>query len=191
MIDIVINESLINHVNEYDGVLVSTNCYQVMRNGFQFEVAKHFPYVKEMNYQTNYGDITKLGTILECKENNQPLFILLFTTFGYNFKGNDKDFFDYDALVKCLKLINILYKGSHLATTMLGCTCFDGNADKNKIIEIVNNEVKDFDLTIYDYRQESHRTFKRREYFESLKKRYEKNKERSKLGRKVCTKTKM
>lgn len=191
MVDIVIDESPINHINEYDAIIIGTNCYQVMRNGFQFEVVKRYPYVKDYNYKTKYGDVKKLGSIIECKLDNQPLFILCFTTFGYNFKGDNNDFFNYEALEKCLKLINILYKGKHLATTMLGCTEFDGNADKDKVLKIINNEARNFDLTIYDYKQESNKVFKQRDYIKNLKKRYERNKRnRSKMGGEVSTKTK-
>lgn len=191
MVDIVINESPINHVNEYDAIILGTNCYQVMRNGFQEEVVKKYKYVIDYNYNTKYGDIEKLGTILECKDDNNPLFILAFTTFGYNFKGNERDFFDYDSLVKCLKLINILYKGKHLATTMIGCTEFDGNADRDRILDIINNEVKDFDLTIYDYKQESHGNMIKKQYIKDLKKRYARNKEKINMGEKSPKKTRM
>ena len=184
MVDIVINENLIKHIDEYDAIIIATNCYQVMRNGFQYEASKVFPYILETNYETGYGDITKLGNIVETKEKDGPKFILAFTTFGYNFKGNETDFFDYKSLEKCLRMINILYRDKHLATTMIGCSEFDGNADKEKILDIINNEVKNFDLTIYDYKQKSHAEIAIKEYFKSLKKRYERNKEKLKLGRK-------
>lgn len=185
MIDIVIDENPLKHVGEYDGILVGTNCYQVMRNGFQTEIATQYPYVLECNYRTKYGDPSKLETITECKEEYKPLFILMFTTFGYNFKGNDSDFFDYGALAKCLRIVNILYKGKKFASNMIGCSEFDGNADKDKILDVVNKEVTDFDLTLYDYRQLSHKELLRKEYFRKLKERYARNKERrrSKLER--------
>jgi hypothetical protein len=181
MVDIVIDENPLKHVKEYDGILVGTNCYQVMRNGFQKEVVSSYPYVIECNYRTKYGDSSKLGDIVECKKENQPLFILMFTTFGYNFKGCNSDFFDYEALAKCLKVVNILYKGYKFASCMIGCSEFDGNADKNRILDIVNNEVKDFDLTLYDYKQISHSKLNQKEYFKSLKQRYAKNKERKRV----------
>lgn len=184
MVDIIVNENLINHTEEYDAIIVSTNCYQVMRNGFQYEILKKYPYVIDYNYETKYADPSKLGTIVECKSKNKPLIILIFTTFGYNFKGDDKDFFDYDALEKCIKLINILYKGNSIATTMIGCEKFDGNAIKEKVLSIINKCVKDFDLTIYDYIQNSHCEIEKKEYMINLKKRYAKNKERLKNRRK-------
>ena len=183
MVDIVINENIIKHVCEYDATIIPTNCYQVMSNGFQYEIRKLYPFVLDCNYQTKYGDINKLGTIVETE--SSPKFILAFTTFGYNFKGNNNDFFDYNALEKCLKLINILYKGKCLATTMIGCSEFDGNANKERVLEIINKNVKDFDLTIYDYKQESHAKLNQREYLKNLKKRYARNKQKLELARKI------
>lgn len=183
MVDIVEGTNPIGYIHLYDGVILGTNCYQVMRNGFQFELARKYPYVKEFNFKTKYGDAKKLGTVVECKDKDNPLILLCFVTFGYNFKGNDDDFFDYESLEKCLKIINILYKGKHFLTTMIGCSKFDGNANKEKILDIINNEVKDFNLTIYDYNQESNFTLNKREYFKNLKRRYERNKEkRSNMG---------
>jgi hypothetical protein len=181
MVDIVINEPLIKHVNEYDGIIIGTNCYQSMRNGFQFEASEKYPYIQEYNYKTRYGDKDKLGEIVECKKDNYPLFILAFITFGYNFKGNNIDFFDYDALAKSLKLINILYSRKSLATTMIGCSEFDGNADRERILSILNKYVTDFNLTLYDYKQESHKTIKQKEYLQKRKKEYEERKRKLKF----------
>ena len=176
MVDIVVNENIINHTNEYDAILVPTNCYQVMSNGFQYEVSRSFPYVAKYNYQTKYGDNNKLGTILECRDKGKPLFVLAFVCFGYNFKGNDEEFLDYTALEKCLRFVNILYKEKHVATTMMGCTKFDGNGDRNKVLGIINSIMTDCDITIYDYKQETQNKIKQKEYIKNLKARYRKNK---------------
>ena len=48
--------------------------------------------------------------------------------------------------------------------------------NKKKILDIVNREVKDFNLTLYDYHQESHQTMNQKNYYKNLKKRYERNK---------------
>lgn len=61
----------------------------------------------------------------------------------------------YDSLENCLKLVNVLYKGKHLASTLLGSSRFDGNGDKDKIKEIIERCLTDLDLTIYEYEQKS------------------------------------
>jgi hypothetical protein len=174
MIKFIDDKALIDCVSDYDVILVGTNCYQSMRNGFQLEIAKKFPYVKSMNNATKYGDIDKLGTILECKKDNNPLITLLFISFGYNFKGNDSEYVDYEALSKCLQLINLLYKGKRVATTLLGSTFFDGNGNKDKIIEIFKEKVNKVDVDIYTYPQKSYEEMKKEEYFSRKNKKVEK-----------------
>ena len=76
MISVIEDKPLIDNISDYDVILVGTNCYQVMRNGFQYDIAKKLPYVKEMNNSTKYGDPSKVGTILEC--NGRPLVTLIY-----------------------------------------------------------------------------------------------------------------
>ena len=169
MINLIEDVPLIDNVFDYDVILVGTNCYQVMRNGFQYDIAKKFPHVKAMNNNTKYGDPSKTGTILEC--NGTPSVTLMYITFGYNFKGNDKEYLDYNALEQCLKLCGILYNGKKVATTMLGCTFYDGNGQKDKVLDIMGRTMKNVSLDVYDYKQESYCEIKRKE-FEELKKRH-------------------
>ena len=164
----IINDEISNHLDEYDVILVGTNCYQVLRNGFQYEIGKKYPHVKELNNQTKYGDVSKVGTILEC--GGTPAITLLYISFGYNFKGNDNEYVDYDGLTRCLKLCNLLYKGKKVATTLLGCTHYDGNGNQDKVISVINTIITNFNLDIYDYNQVSHRIHKRIEFAELKKK---------------------
>lgn len=175
MVNIIEDTPLIKRVDGYDVILVGTNCYQAMRNGFQYDIVKKYPFVRKMNNSTKYGDIDKVGTILECENDNGPLITLLFISFGYNFKGDSKPYIDYDALGKCLRLCNILYKGKKVATTLIGCTHYDGNGDEDKVLGIINENMKDVDLDIYRYRQESYREIKRRESKEYMERKYGNN----------------
>lgn len=155
MINIVKDIDLYDHVGEYDVVLVGTNIYCMMPHGIQLKVMLNYPYVYDRNLETKYGDQEKLGTILECKSDGGPTFCLCFICTG-NFRPDlKKDYLSYESLEKCLKLINVLYEGKNVATTMLGTSRFDGNGDKDKVMEIFNNCIKDVNLTIYDYYQKS------------------------------------
>ena len=172
MVNIIEDTPLIGNVGYYDVILVGTNCYQTMRNGFQYDIAKKYPIVKKMNNSTKYADISKVGTILECDTNDSPLIALLYISFGYNFKGNSDLYLDYEGLEKCLRLCNILYRGKKLATTLIGFTKYDGNGDENTVLDIIKKVMRDVDIDVYRYRQESYREIKRRESDEYMIEKY-------------------
>lgn len=147
---------LFEHVGEYDVVLIGTNTYCTMSQGIQLKVMLNYHYVYEKNLETRYGDPEKLGTVLECASKDEPTFCLCFITSGYNFRPDiQKDYLSYESLEKCLKLVNVLYKGKRVACPLLGNSRFDGNGDKDKILEIFENSTPDIDLTVYDYYQKS------------------------------------
>ena len=156
MITFIKDEDLFKHVNEYDVVLIGTNTYCSMGQGIQLKVMLNYPYVYEKNLETKYGDPDKMGTLLECTKEGEPTFCLCFITLGYNFRPDIiKDYLSYESLEKCLKLVNILYKGKRIAAPILGVSKFEGNGDKDKILEIFKSTITDVDLTLYDYYQKS------------------------------------
>lgn len=164
--DIIQNINLFNDIDKYDVILIGTNIYNTLSQGFQRDIMLHYPFVHETNLRTNYGDRRKLGTIKECNT-GQPLFSLCFITKSMNFRPDiEKDYLDYDALERCLKLACVLYKGKKIATTLIGGSRFDGNGDKDKILTIIKNTCKDIDITIYDYYQLSKQEKKKLEYKE-------------------------
>ena len=153
MINIIKDVDIYDHFGEYDVILIGTNIYGSMGQGVQLKVMLNYPYVYDKNLETKYGDMTKLGTVLECSKEGEPTFCLCFIVKG-NFRPDlEKDYLHYDALENCLKLVNILYKGKKIACPLLGSSRFDGNGDKDRIIEIFNRCITDVELTIYDYFQ--------------------------------------
>lgn len=155
MINVIKDVDLFDHVSEYDAVLIGTNTYCTMSQGIQLKVMLDYPYVYDRNLETKYADPEKLGTIIECKSEGEPTFCLCFICGSYFRPDLQKDYLSYESLEKCLRLVNLLYRGKRIATTLLGASRFDGNGDKDKVMEIFNNTMKDVDLTIYDYHQKS------------------------------------
>ena len=193
MMNFIENVDIIDHVSEYDSVLVGTNLYCTMSQGLQLKVMLDYPYVYERNLATKYGDKDKLGTLLECRSDNEPTFCLCFITEGYNFRPDlAKDYLSYEALDKCLKLANVLYSGKHIACPLLGSSRFDGNGDRDRIIDLFKSNLKDVDVTIYDYFQKSRqeemkeireeelkvKEIDREKYYQMVKQRKEKAEER-------------
>ena len=85
MLKIIDGEDIMNHINEYDAIIISSNIYcTLQQDGVQRDIALNYPYVREMNFSTKYADINKLGTILECKIDNEPLIILAYIYKGFH-----------------------------------------------------------------------------------------------------------
>jgi len=153
MIKIISDTDLYEDIDKYDVILIGTNIYCSMSQGFQRKIMLNFPYVQDKNMSTKYGDEAKLGTIIECKKEGNPTFVLLYINKG-NFRPDlKKDYLSYESLEKVLKIINILYKGKKVASTIIGASKFDGNGDKDKILNIISNNTSNIDLTLYDYVQ--------------------------------------
>lgn len=153
MIKVENGEDLYNHINEYDVTLIGVDIYCNMSQGLQRKVMLNYPYVLDANMKTRYADKGKMGSILECKKEGNPTFVLLFINEG-NFRPDlKKESVSYTSLEKCMKIINILYKGKKIACTLLGASRFDGNGDKEKILEILSTNSSNIDLTVYDYEQ--------------------------------------
>ena len=156
MINVIKDEDIYWHFREYDIILIGTNIYCTMSQGIQLKVMLNYPYVYEKNLETKYGDMDKMGTILECKSENEPTFCLCFITKGYNFRPDlEKDYLSYDALENALKLVNVKYKGKKIACPLLGSSRFDGNGDKEKILNIFKKALTDVECTVFDYFQKS------------------------------------
>ena len=156
MINVIKDIDIYDHFNEYDAILIGTNVYCTMSQGIQLKVMLNYPYVYNKNLETKYGDVAKMGTILECVNDGEPTFCLCFITKGYNFRPDlESDYLSYESLEKCLKLVNICYRGKKIATTLLGSSRFDGNGNRERIYEIFGNCLTDVDCTIFDYFQKS------------------------------------
>ncbi len=153
MVNVIKNIDLFDDIQKYDIILVGANTYHTMGNGFNRKIRVHYPSVYDADMETKYADKNKLGDVISVVCDNK-IFVICYIAHGYNFRPDLKpDFLNYDALKDCIKKINIEYKGRKIASTILGHSKFEGNGDKNRIIEIIKNYSLDIDLTLYDYFQ--------------------------------------
>lgn len=151
MITIIKDKPLINDVYQYDVILVGTSIMNALGNGFQQQIKVNFPLVNEANKSTNYADKRKLGTVKVI--NDMPIFCLCYINKGNYRSDIIKEYLDYDALAKCLTLINDNFQGKKIASTIIGLSKYEGNGDKDKILSIIENTTKDIDITLYDFEQ--------------------------------------
>lgn len=154
---------LFQNISNYSYIVVGTNVYCTLSQGLQRDIALNYPYVRELNLKLKYGDISRLGEFLECKEPNQPTFILAFIYKGYAYRKNKtEDTLEYGALESVLNKINKHYQGKTIAMPLLGCSRFDGNGSKERVMELIQNCLTDVIVDVYDYEQKS-RTEKQKE----------------------------
>lgn len=166
---VVEGKQLIEHVFEYDVILFGMGINNSMNNGFSYDICVNFPEVKENEDSTGYGDIRKYGKTHETKVNK----LVFCACYCYNIglKAKQNEFINYASLEKCLLAIKKKYKDKKIASPIIGQDKYDGNGDKEKILEIFNKVFGDSNVTLYDFEQED---FKKERYKEAvaLKKQY-------------------
>lgn len=147
---------LITEVNDYDVLLVGTNVYNRLANGWQLDVKYNYPLVHKANMETKYGDNDKLGKIIQVKADEHLTVCLCYINKGYNFRPDiESDYLSYSALEECLHQVNVFFKGKRIACPILGSSKFDGNGDKDRIIALFEQVLTNVDITLYDYVQTS------------------------------------
>lgn len=146
--NIIKDKDAIAFTDDYDVVLVGTSTYSTLGNGFQSKIRFKYPDIDDANSHTPYGDVRKLGKRLTM--DGTPTISLLYIC-GYPRKSLTN--IDYGALEQCLLTATSEFKGKRVMTTLLGCSEFDGNGDRDKVLEIIERATKGLDLDVYDYRQ--------------------------------------
>lgn len=146
--NIIKDKDAIAFTDDYDVVLVGTSAYSTLGNGFQSKIRFKYPEIDEINSKTPFGDFRKLGKRLTV--DGSPTISLLYIC-GYPRRGVVS--INYEALERCLLTATAEFKGKRVMTTVLGSTQFDGNGDRDKILEIMERSTRGLDLDVYDYRQ--------------------------------------
>jgi hypothetical protein len=148
MINIIKDKEPIWETDKYDVILVGTSIYNMLSNGFQSKLRLKYPYIEEINDSTNYGDLRKLGKRMTIQ--GKPIISLMYIA---KYPNSRREFIDYDALEHALSTANAEFRGKKVLTTMLGCSKFDGNGDKDKVLDIINRTANNLELDVYDYLQ--------------------------------------
>lgn len=148
------NKPLIEDIFDYDLIIVGTGIHNALGNGFQYDVKINFPQVEQIVKQTPYADVRKLGSVTVVNEN--PIFCVGFIHKGGYRKDLNPDYLDYKALEEVLNLIDSNFENKRIATTLLGCSQYDGNGNKEKVLEIFN-KLSNNNFFIYDYEQRDYR----------------------------------
>ncbi len=170
MLNFINGKDAIWETDKYDAILVGTSIYCMLTNGFQSKMRLKYPYIETANNSTNYGDKRKLGKRLTIS--GKPMISLLYIA---KHPHSKREFLDYDALENALATANAEFRGKKVLTTVLGCSRFDGNGDRDKVIPMMDRLLKDTNVDVYDYLQIPKRD-EIRLYFNKIKS-FEKNDE--------------
>lgn len=154
-IEIISNKPLIEDVFNYDIIIIGTGIHNALGNGFQYDVKINFPSVEDAVKKTPYADVRKLGTVIVIP--GKPTFCVGFIHKGGFRKDLTPDFLSYESLKEVLILIDENFENKRIATTLIGCSLYDGNGDKNKVLDIFNNLSQKNSFFIYDYEQRDYR----------------------------------
>lgn len=150
------DKPLIEDVFKYDIIIVGTGIHNALGNGFQYDVKINFPFVENTVKKTPYADIRKLGTVTVI--NGEPIFCVGFIHKGGYRKDLVPDYLDYNSLKEVLSLIDENFEHKRIATSMIGCSVYDGNGDKEKVLQLFNELSSNNEYYIYDYEQKDYRT---------------------------------
>ena len=151
--EVVSGKDLIWDVEKYDVILVGTSIYNMLTQGFQSKMAVKYPTLVEANNSTNYADTRKFGKRITV-DTITPKVSLLYIC-GYPHKK--RDYLNYEALEHTLQTANMEFRGKKVACPILGTSLFDGNGNKERCLEIIKENLKDVDLTVYDFPQYNRR----------------------------------
>lgn len=154
-IHIIKNRPLIEDIFDYDVIIIGTGIHNALGNGFQYDIKINFPKVEQMVKSTPYADPRKLGTVSVLNET--PIFCVGFIHQGGYRKDINPDYLNYSALEDVIKLVNENFDNKKIATTLIGCSKFDGNGNKEKVLNIFNGLLGNNEYYIYDYEQRDYR----------------------------------
>ena len=147
---------LSKEIYKYDIILVGTNNYQKLTNGFQHEIRMMFPEIELYNMEkTQYAHPLLLGQILEYSTNNIIIVLCYITSYPNSRPDLQKDYLNYNALESCLIKVDNKYSNKNIACTLLGSSPYDGNGNENKIIEIFKKHCNNNNYYIYNAKQKS------------------------------------
>lgn len=155
MVTIVKDKPLIEDVFNYDIIIVGTGIHNTLGNGFQHDIKINFSFVEDALKKTPYADKRKLGTVTVVK--STPLYCLGFIHSGGYRKDLNPVYLDYQALNDVLHLIDNNFKNKRIASSFIGCSEFDGNGDKERVLEIFNSLSGENEYFLYDYEQRDYR----------------------------------
>lgn len=135
-----------------NAILHQVNCQGVMGSGVAKQVKEKYPSVYS-NYRMqcclNKGSTSELlGVAQACAISLDKYIVNLFAQDKYGRSGGC--YTDYEALRNCLRQVNEMFSGKTVAIPYM-MSCGRGGGDWNIVCKIIEEELKDCDVTLYRF----------------------------------------
>ena len=152
----VVKSGLIENVFSYDYVLVGIGTNNSFSGGFAYDIGLNFPSIKiRVNMMSNYLDRRLMGSVALVTDRNCPSMCVCYVHNGGYRKGKNGEFIDYNALENCLRQVSSSFKGKKIASPLIGASKYDGNGDRERILDLYKKYFTESDVDVYDYEQET------------------------------------
>ena len=139
---------------EFDVIAQGCNCQCVMGSGIAKSIKETWPTAYEVDQKTKRGSYNKLGTIsftdsLAEHYLSSPYVVIVNCYTQFDYGRESKLYANYDAIAMCMDKINHEYKGKRIGLPKIGCGL--ANGDWNVVKKIIEDRLKDCDVTIVNY----------------------------------------
>lgn len=125
---------------EFEIIGHGCNCKCIMGAGIAKQIKERYPEAYFSDRNSILISVEKLGNFSSNEEET------IFNLYSQYEPGKN---LDYEALTLALRKINMCYKGLHIGLPQIGCGIAGG--DWNRVKSIIQQELKDMDVTIVIY----------------------------------------
>lgn len=138
---------------EFDIIIHGCNIWNTMGAGIALQIKKAFPEAYEADLKTTKGDQRKIGTYtvgyIDLDDDKVLAVINAYTQKDFGLSG---DMFEYDSFRNILNdLIGCIRDDVKIGMPLIGCGLAGGN--KERILDIIEETIGEFDVTIVEYRK--------------------------------------
>lgn len=148
----IVNGNIINmaEAGEFDIIVHGCNCFHTMGAGLAKQISNKFPHAYEVDKNTTYGDVTKLGSYSIAAPNNEHSFSIInaYTQFK---PGPHAEYTAIIAFLNRFKYAYGKFKSLKVGFPEIGCGI--GGLNSEIVKSLIKDILCDMDVTLVVYEQ--------------------------------------
>jgi O-acetyl-ADP-ribose deacetylase (regulator of RNase III) len=139
----------------FNFILQGCNCFHTMGSGLAKEINRRIPNALKVDKENSkYGDESKLGTFTYVNVDSKYTLINCYIQHRYG-RDSHHRYVEYGSIRSCLKEIKNHFniydiKNPRIGIPLIGCGLAGG--DWNVVKKIIEDELKDYDYTIVNFK---------------------------------------